>query len=427
MDKKLNHIIDNGTFYLYYDDTLILQNGKSMPFIVLKRFVNGVESDLALYEYTFEEKPGDYEFIFSKEEISVKVKVTEGEEGKVKFSLEEVFIGEYEEMCITLWKENEDKVYGLPMYQKDEKKIKYKWLYTKLSNCKCKYVRKKFQKEPSFMPEQKLSFYLSGKYFFENINLVSDYVLAVADKIYLTVKSGKYDFRLRFCENMEELYASPDINNYKVKKYPEGSIFLRMDRANEFFIDEALKKDPDGKIKGVILEYKDFDLATIMTEKRKIKERNLDVICVLNRQVCEQHAKKYFEEGDTYKNVYGELNVDFTKQENVREYMVTVRKLLDTGVDGIYFDDNFNNKELTAIHEQIKTVAQEYPQVSLFHTHLSEDNDDFGYYIVKDKKTIDNIKSLRPYYFYSGECYIGKEEKIYTENNIFDINIIKID
>lgn len=429
MEYKLNHIVDNENFYLYYDHTLIFKNGKSMPLLV---FETGKGDIVALYKYTFTCRPGLYEFEFHNGEARVKLWVVEKANDEVYFIFRNVSEGKtaYNMMSITLWKENEEKVFGLPTFKSEELKGFKKILFDIFSfaaekwDCAEKYVRKLKPLEP----EQKLSFFVEGKYFFENIGLVKKYHLYIKDKIFLKGAFNEFQFRLRFCETIDDIYSSLNKNNYLVRKYPHNSWFLRMKTADTELIDKFIKEYPDKPLKGVIIENKDFDLARIMIEKKKIQDKKLDAVFVVNRKVCGKHKKKYFIRSQTVVNPQTRDNeADFHVKGGIMDYLVTVRKLLDSGVDGIYFDDDFRRVEMTALHKGMKKVIEEYPQTTYFHTHLSEDNDDFGYYVVKEEKVIENMDKLRNYFFYSGECYIGKEEKDFTENNNFDINIIKID
>ena len=400
-----------------------------MPFVVLKRFENGVEIDLSLYNYYFKENPEGFEFEFFNEERKVYLNIKE-EENKVYFSFDNSFTDEYKEMIITLWKENEEKIIGLPEFKNKKKKRcklleKCKFLNKCLKNCKCKCIRKHFENN-SIDPERKLNFYLTNKYFFENINLIDNYKLEVRDKIYLSTENKTADFKLRFSPDIESLLNTSEKNSFRIKKYPENSYFLRVKKIDEDQIRKFIKDNPDKPLKGIILEDKEYNVADIMVNLMTVnKILGLDLIMLINSEICLYQIKKYFD----YQNLKvesGKLKVDLNKETAIRNYLLCIRKFLDLGVNGIYIDDNFTSYEMALLYTNVKIMIDEYFMTAVFHTHLSENSDDFGYYIIKDEKIIKNINKIYKNYLYSGELFLGKEEKISKNNKYFPVNIIKL-
>ena len=155
-------------------------------------------------------------------------------------------------------------------------------------------------------------------------------------------------------------------------------------------------------------------------------ERNkLDIIYALDKVIGKSIAKRYFNEDEYEYITEEECKVKLDSEESVRKYLVTVRKYLDEGAAGIYFDGDFTKKEILQIKEGMKTVVKEYTGCTIFHSTLTESNDDFGYYIIKDKNEINEFNILSGYYLYSGEYSFGKEESALNVSSNFSINIIK--
>ena len=302
---------------------------------------------------------------------------------------------------------------------------KCKFLNKCLKNCKCKCIRKHFENN-SIDPERKLNFYLTNKYFFENINLIDNYKLEVRDKIYLSTENKTADFKLRFSPDIESLLNTSEKNSFRIKKYPENSYFLRVKKIDEDQIRKFIKDNPDKPLKGIILEDKEYNVADIMVNLMTVnKILGLDLIMLINSEICLYQIKKYFD----YQNLKvesGKLKVDLNKETAIRNYLLCIRKFLDLGVNGIYIDDNFTSYEMALLYTNVKIMIDEYFMTAVFHTHLSENSDDFGYYIIKDEKIIKNINKIYKNYLYSGELFLGKEEKISKNNKYFPVNIIKL-
>ena len=368
--KELQYKTYNDKVYFYYGENLIFQSGKSIPFIVLKKIKNDVKTSTSLYKHTINKTDDGYEIEFSSERNKAVVKLTQ-KENAVNFEIK--CDDEYDELCFTLYKRKDYKIYGLPTYEEKEIKRTFR--------------EKLLRKKPQIInPERKLSFYVSETYYFENVN-ITEYSYEIKDNIYITTGTKNPEFRLIYAKNIYAAINSTEKNNPKIKKYNTGTCFLRTEKYNEKEISEYCK-EKGLKIDGIIIEKRIFDRALIKPEVVECK-------------------------------------VKLESEESIRKYLVTVRKYLDEGAAGIYFDGDFTKKEILQIKEGMKTVVKEYLGCTIFHSTLTESNDDFGYYIIKDKNVINEFNILSGYYLYSGEYSFGKEESALNISSNFSINIIK--
>ena len=121
----------------------------------------------------------------------------------------------------------------------------------------------------------------------------------------------------------------------------------------------------------------------------------MECIYALKKEVSLLFADRYFDKGaykDFIEDKDRKIKVLLNTKERIRSYLVCVRKYLDAGADGIYFDDDFSKNEITEIHKGLKSIIEEYPKITVFHSKLSEHYTDFGYYIIKNKQVIDNFR-----------------------------------
>ena len=66
-ENRLNYKTYNEKVYFYYGEKVIFQNGKSMPFIVLKKKKNGIVTSTSLYKFRIKEIIDGFEVLFYEE------------------------------------------------------------------------------------------------------------------------------------------------------------------------------------------------------------------------------------------------------------------------------------------------------------------------------------------------------------------------
>ena len=143
--KELQYKTYNDKVYFYYGENLIFQSGKSIPFIVLKKIKNDVKTSTSLYKHKINKTDDGYEIEFSSERNKAVLKLTQ-KENAVNFEIK--CDDEYDELCFTLYKRKDYKIYGLPTYEAKEIKRTFR--------------EKLLRKKPQIInPERKLSFYVS--------------------------------------------------------------------------------------------------------------------------------------------------------------------------------------------------------------------------------------------------------------------------
>lgn len=411
-ENRLNYKISNEKVYFYYGENVIFQNGKSMPFIVLKKSKNGIVTSSSLYKFKIEEKEDGFDVNFFNDETTAKLVITQ-KENKIGFEIK--CESEYDELCFTLYKKENDKIYGLPSYEVKKEKPTLK-----------NRIKRIFfgRKEKIINPEKKLAFFVSELYFFENIN-ITDYEYEIKENIYIKAKSKNPTFNIVFAKNIYAAINTEEKNNPRIKKYNSGAVFVRTEKYDEEKI-KAFSAEKGVKVDGIIIERRSFDPVKIKPETVRAEKNGRDIIYVVDKNVGEKTVKKYFEKEDVDLIKEDKFKIKFGEKYAVRKYLVTVRKYFDMGATGVYFDGDFTKKELLEIKEGMKTVVKEYPICSIFYSSINESNDDFGYYIIKNKNIIENFEKLAGYYLYSGEYAIGKEEKELSSVKNFSVNIVRI-
>lgn len=403
---NLTYKINNEKVYFYYGEKLIFRNSKSIPFIVLKKKKNGVETAFSFDKYNVCEKEKGYRVSFwNEKQTEKKIDVDITEDNK-NLCFDFYYKGE-EDISLTLYKGKNDVVLGLPTTRGVEIKKKKKFFQRKA-------------KTEIVYSDMKLSYRIPDRYYFENKN-ITEYDIKIKDAIYLDIKTKNPSFVLH-CGKKE--FAIQE--NEKIKKYPERSVFIKTSDVKEKEI--LLWKEKYKNLKGIIIEKKTFDQEVIKKEIKTIHDADLDAIYCVGNNISEKQAKKYFSGKNLF--TFGNKKYpDFSEKNTVREYLVTIRKYLDELADGIYFDGYFSKQAILDIHKNIKQLSQEYIQFSIFHTIISELNEDFGYFIIRGDNKIKYFDSMYYSYYNSGEKTFGKEEKLNNystlDNKIFTVNILK--
>ena len=151
----------------------------------------------------------------------------------------------------------------------------------------------------------------------------------------------------------------------------------------------------------------------IVNSQIKLKIRILYTITLYNN-------KGFFEGEELIKDENGIEKINFDNMNARRKFANLIRKYLDINADGLYFDGNMSRYEATIINKMIKKIVEEYPDAIIFHSTISESNNDFGYYIIKKKDIYKRFDEFKNYYLYSGENRIGCEGKVtnVTKNNL---------
>lgn len=371
----------------------------------MKKEKNGLETAVSFDQYEVEPKENGYVVWFwneKKEENRIKLDMTEIEEEKsVLFTFE---YQQEEELFLTLYVGRNDTVLGLPVCKGVEIKKKKK-------------LFRKREKERVYT-DRKLSYRIPDRYFFENKN-ITDYKIDIKDAVYLTIRDKNPSFLLKCQSKKEEIF--PKSEKY-IKKYPFQSIFIKTKEVKKEKIESWIQKYDT--LQGVMIEARTFDRDKIQKEIKIIHDAGLDAIYCLDGTIGEVHKKKYLRNENSFR--FGDQYYpDFSKEDTVRAYLVTVRKYLDELADGIYFDGYFSKNTISHLLQGMLTVCKEYEKISVFHSDISEWNRDFGYFIIKNPVIIKNFENLSIYYENSGEKNIGKEENQLTVNNNFYVTILK--
>ena len=90
-----------------------------MPFIVLKKKKNGIVTSTSLYKFRIKEIIDGFEVLFYEENAQAKLLITQ-KENRMKFEI--VCLESYDELCFTLYKNESEKLYGLPSYEYKKEK-----------------------------------------------------------------------------------------------------------------------------------------------------------------------------------------------------------------------------------------------------------------------------------------------------------------
>ena len=410
INKGLSYLLKNGEVYFYYDDKIVFMNSKSIPFITVKIKNNELLKEISLYNFTIEKKgASSFAIKFFDGNYELKCHIS-SEKNRVSFFIDNY--NDYYEVCFTLYKENKQKVYGLNTYKNVKKKLTFK---EKVQSIFDKSLRHK-----DLFPDQKLAFYIKEYFFFENKNIY-DYEVDFFDNIYIKTKQKDIRFNLVYSENINIAINQENKNQEKITKFSSVKNFLLVD---EFDINAIKKSEKHNKIKydGIIINASDYNQAKTKITLNKCKKNGLLLIYIINTAF---NLNGFLDE-ELYIDNSGIKKVNLDNGESVRKLGNVIRNYLNDNVDGIYVDGNYTQKEISVIHSIISTVTKEYYGTIVMHSTISENNDDFGYYIIKNKDLIERFESIHKYYLYSGENRIGREIPEFCNNRYkFLINIVQ--
>ena len=395
----------NNEVRFYYNDNLIFINSKSMPFIGIKIEKNNATKELSLIKFEAK-KLEDNSFLlrFYDGEYEVFCKIKQIKE-KVSFIIENRH--EYKEVFITLYKDNKQKTYGLCSYKPKAQELTKK---EKILNI----FRLKKKENKVIYLDKKLSFYIKEKYFFENLN-ISRYNCIISDNIYIYAWQKTLKFNLIFNSNIYVAINQENKNTAKIVKFNEEKYFFTQKNINEKRL-KFLKNQYAKKFGGVIIKEEDYNLANLMIDRNKTKKLKIRILYTITLY----NNKGFFEGEELIKDENGIEKINFDNMNARRKFANLIRKYLDINADGLYFDGNMSRYEATIINKMIKKIVEEYPDAIIFHSTISESNNDFGYYIIKKKDIYKRFDEFKNYYLYSGENRIGCEGKVtnVTKNNL---------
>lgn len=410
INKGLSYLLKNSEVYFYYDDKIVFMNSKSIPFITIKIKNNDLFKEISLYNFTIEKKGANsYAVKFFDGNYELKCYIS-SEKNRVNFFIDNY--NEYYEVCFTLYKENKQKVYGLNNYKNVKRKLTTKE--------KIKSVFDKSLRHKNLYPDQKLAFYIKENFFFENKNIY-DYEVEFFDNIYIKTKQKDIRFNLVYSENINIAINQANKNQDKITKFSEPKNFIIADKFN---LDELKKSEKRNKIKydGVIISASNYNQADVKITLNKCKRNKLLLIYIINTNF----NLGDFTEEELYVDANGNPKINLDNQESVRKLGNVIRKYLNDNIDGVYVDGEYTKKEISIIHTIVSQITKEYYGTVIMHSTISENNDDFGYYIIKNKDLIERFESVHKYYLYSGENRIGREIPQFRNNRYkFLINIVQ--
>ena len=251
-----------------------------MPFIVLKSGKEGEEVFTSFSECSVKEEENGLTIIFSNGDRQIPFILTE-DGAKLSFTSDVTF-KEGEEICLTFYKGRHDVIHGLSAFTDEEP------AFTRRQRFK---NRLKGYKHEKVTLHKKLSFFISGRYFFDN-QTITDYDVEMKDQIYITIRSDRPTFTLVFCGPIKNFYAYKESYNETIKKYSRGSFFLKTDRIDCERTEDFIKSHPDLHVRGMILDKKEYNLAFLKVEKKKCDRLGLDFICCLGKKKKRRDDKR---------------------------------------------------------------------------------------------------------------------------------------
>ena len=437
--KGIKYALKPDEINFYFNDIHVITNSRRNPFVYAVVSQNDAEKSVALYYYKIKSASEDRcEIDFFTDELSVSCEMVR-DGNKLKFN----FIkGEgIKETCINFVKNADEHVFGLTasraennkkevLYSKKERIDRNSYnnekYYKEYGNVISKSIKKLIKKAK---PDTELAFYLDKKYFFENINVL-EYGLEINDNVLIRTPQKKIEFNLVFADNVHVASNSAIKNAESVKKYYNKEVFLKMKEYSETDI-EKFEKKTKLKVNGIIIENDVYDKAKTKILVTDVHNKGMEIIFSFKAQIndLEDENKKKLYEVKHGEN--GEKTFNFESEEACRGYMNEIRKYLDIGADGIYLEEGFSEKDVYTIHNKINVIKGEYPLFTVFHDKISEMNDDFGYYIIKNKNLVKNFNKFSFDYVNSGENRIGIECKKYKKRRKythpeFGVNIYKV-
>lgn len=402
-EQRLTYVKNKDEAFFYFGDFLIFRSCRSMPFVLFERKCG----DAVVYDSLDKTE-------IARHEDNISVTFSDGAGRKaylemmgrgniVRFNFSSD--ADYDRVRFCLCKSDE-KVCGIPAYnaQKRDKDAKFSGV---------KNIG------------EKLGFYVSGAYLFENLSIFN-YECKISDCIYISTPSRSFGFKLVFARNIYAAINCVEQSNKKIKKYSKGAIFLR---SSSYDYDKitAFEKRTGKKVVGMAIDRRVYDEGLMKIELRKSREQKKECVFVLDKTIDRRAAHRFFSPDEFVALPSGLVRIKTLNTEKlVREYLVIARKCLDLGADGIYFSGEFANEEMNNIKFGMRDLVSEYPECALFHDIMTDGTSDFGYYIIRDKEIIRNYSRYSPIYLYSGEFMIGKEEDVLSDASDFAVNIVKI-
>lgn len=410
--KKLDYLLSPEEIIFSYNDIPFIKNSRRNPFIYAVIENEERTKKIALYDYKIKKFTDEYVKIeFSFEDLKVVCELTCTNK---KIGVEIKKSNNIKKLCFNLYKEKHERIYGLcEQVNGTEKKSKK---YAKI-------VKKA-------KPDKKLAFYIENKYFFENINVL-DYMIEEENDVSIRSEQTLIKFNLIFHNNVHVASNGENKNSEHIKKYLNKTpVFIKSDN----FDSERMEKFENKygiKADGIILTDQNYDLPETKKTVTEVHNCGKEIIFAFKAEIkdLEEFKPKNLQICEKTQNGY---KMNFKSEEARRIYSNKLRKFLDVGADGIYFENDFNKEDVFIVHNGLKSLVKEYPTISIFHENISEINDDFGYFIINNKHLLKNFDLFKDKYVYSGENRIGyvtkkpKKTDCGTEFSVIVYDIKKI-
>ena len=371
VDKKfvgvgLNYIKNEKGMYFYYDNHLLIRHDSSIPFFTL------IFPDLEVPMYgcnVIRNNENEYTLEFFQGAYTLNCRIYE-RDGVITFLIEND--REYKVM-VTLYKEKYQKVVGV-------------------SQCSL----------PDVVPEKKLSFYVEGKYVFENVN-IRKYDLKILDKIFITSAQKRMVFILDTVNTAENLRKNAYYNVKQFKIFNRRVIF---EQTEDLY---SLSDEPRDGI--IVQNCEELDMADFLTEHYG------NVIYRLRPEYAKSsHLVSYFSKNELVLQKNGKYKINFSCPTAVLGFKTVIRKYFDTSMAGIYLDASlYSDEELDVMKTAILSVVSEYTKKIILFDRMPVTNDAYGYYVIRDRNKLFRYPELIDTYKYSGEFFLAAEVRDYDE------------
>ena len=383
--KKLDYLVSPEDIIFSYNDIPFIKNSRRNPFVYAVVENEENTKKIALYDYKIKKFTNEYcKIEFSCEDLSVICELTCTNK---TIGVEIKKSDNIKKLCFNLFKENGERIHGLCVDDNKNKSKKYAKIIKKANH------------------DKKMAFFLENKYFLENLNVL-DYKIEDNDNISVYSEQSKIKFNLIFNPNIHVAANGENKNSEHIKKYLNKTpVFIKDDN----FSPEKTEKFENKygiKADGIILTDQKYNLSETKKTITEIHNYGREIIFAFKAEIkdIEEFKPKNLQICEKTKNGY---KINFKSDEARRIYFNHIRKFLDVGADGIYFENDFDKEDVYLIHKQLKILVNEYPLISVFHEKISELNDDFGYYIINNKHLLNNFALFKDKYVYSGENRIG--------------------
>ena len=361
INRGLRYERNEREFRFYYNDLLLFRHDTQVPFITLRL----PDGEFPLYGCNaFRESANEYHLEFYQAKYKISCVVRESD-GVIDFFIDNPI---YPEITFALDKEGAD-VSGICALPGEEKK---------------------------------LSFYMEGRYLFGNVN-VTDYDVVILDKVFVSVRQKRIRFYLDTVNTPEDVEKA-------VLEGENGTAIVKSREIYEVTFDEQSVSDRHKD--GVILE-------KIIDRRVPCMKQKFGKVIKYLRPVfysCD-YLLTFFTPDDLVRTEEGKKKVNFKKKDAFVGFKSLLRKVLNSGVDGIYFDTrDYSAGERNLIYLAAKTVFPEYDRkLMMIYNAVSPTSDVFGYYVLSQNKIRSFNKETLKAYRDSGEYLTAAEVGSYND------------